>query len=194
MKILLVGNKPTNISLDINEYDMIVQINRMNNICNIPKVDLWYCDCHHEFFELNNEILDSNVDLNSTKVIIPHKEQHNILKLCRTFPGLKFANVSIHNLNTFMRTDVINGKHKTKNMLTSDVIVLIYLLEQYPDAEITLTCLDVYNRGEILSNQKSHKRTFHENAVFDEEEYLIQLIKDDKIKFIETELIKKNES
>ena len=64
MKILLVGNKPTNISLDINEYDMIVQINRMNNICNIPKVDLWYCDCHHEFFELNNEILDSNVDLN----------------------------------------------------------------------------------------------------------------------------------
>ena len=52
MEILLIGNKPSNTKIDYSKYDIIVQINRMQNLHLIPKVDIWYCDCHYDFFRL----------------------------------------------------------------------------------------------------------------------------------------------
>ena len=43
MNILLIGNKPSDMKIDYSKYDIICQINRMNNIMNVPKVDMWYC-------------------------------------------------------------------------------------------------------------------------------------------------------
>ena len=70
MNILLVGNKPSENKIDYKNYDMICQVNRMNNIMNIPKVDLWYCDLHPFFFDLPSCILKSKCDLSQTKILI----------------------------------------------------------------------------------------------------------------------------
>ena len=184
MNILLVGNKPSENKIDYKNYDMICQVNRMNNIMNIPKVDLWYCDLHPFFFDLPSCILKSKCDLSQTKILIPLEHQNNLLRFLNLYPSINAQNVEMCNVNNKMYTDIINGKQKEKNMLTSDVIFLLYLLDNYPNDTITLSYLDVYNRGQILSQQDTHKYTGHKNAVYDEETFLVNLIQNNKINYI----------
>ena len=184
MNILLIGNKPSDMKIDYSKYDIICQINRMNNIMNVPKVDMWYCDCHHLFFELPSDIKKSNCDLSNTKILIPYGQLTNVNKLKHKYPNINTQNISPFKQNNKESSKKIGGKHKIKNILTSDVIVLMYLLETYPNDTITLAYLDVYGRGDILTQQDTHKRTWHANAVYDEENYLIKLIEDGRIKYI----------
>lgn len=184
MNILLVGNKPSNMKIDYSKYDIICQINRMNNIMNVPKVDIWYCDCHHLFFNLPSDITKSNCDLSNTKIIIPREHIINAIRLKNKYPNINLKNISSFPFNNKESSKKIDGKHRIKNILTSDIIVLLYLLETYPNDTITLAYLDVYGRGDILSQQDTHKRTWHENAVYDEENYLINLIENGRIKYI----------
>lgn len=184
MEILLVGNKPSAKVIDYENYDLICQVNRMCNIMHIPRVDIWYCDCHPFFFCLPSKILKSKCDLTKTQVLIPLDHCHNSSKLLELYPKIDKNNVQLLDVGDKMFTNVINGQQTEKNMLTSDVIFLLYLLEQYPNDNITLSYLDVDGRGEILSNQDTHKYTGHKNAVFDEEVFLRQLIETEKIKYI----------
>lgn len=183
MEILFVGNKPLNLYIDYNKYDIICQLNRMQNIIKIPRVDLWYCDCHKGFFQLNNNINESGVDLKKTNVLIPYARLKNKIKLKNKF---NLKNINILYINTReTSTFEINGIQKNNNILTSDIIFLKWVIKNHPNDNITVIGLDVYNRGDIMSNLPSHKNTWHENAVYDEEEWLKKLIKDKKIKFID---------
>lgn len=184
MEILLIGNKPSTSKIDYSNYDLICQINRMNNITNVPKVDIWYCDCHHLFFELPSEITQTNCDLSQTKILIPREHFGNYFKLRQRYPHIDMEKISIFPLNNKMSSKNIGGQHNIKNILTSDVIVLLYLLQRYPNDTITLAYLDVYGRGDILSQQHTHKHTWHENAVYDEEVFLKQLIEEGRIKYV----------
>ncbi len=182
MEILFVGNKPLNFNIDYNQYDIICQVNRMGNILKIPRVDLWYCDCHKEFFQLNNNIKESEVDFKKVTVLLPYSRLNNkfILKDKFNLKNIKILDIETNEKSTFE----INGIQKKNNVLTSDIIFLKWVIKNYPNYNITVIGLDVYNRGYIMSNLPSHKGTWHENAVYDEEEWLKKLIKNNKIKFI----------
>lgn len=185
MEILVVGNKPTELKLDTSCYDMVCHINRMSNIMNIPRVDLWYCDCHEEFFYAPSNISRSGVKFNKTNILIPKKEQCNVLRLKFKYPSIELNNINIIDINTFEKTvESIGGEKNESNYLTSDVLFLKYMIKNYPNDNITLTCLDVYDRGNIIKHSPAHIRTWHENAGYDEEKYLINLINNNVIKYI----------
>ena len=182
--ILLIGNKPSLNKIDYSHYDTIVQVNRMQNLHNVPKVDIWYCDCHHDFFKLPSSIKNCDCNFSYTKILIPREHMNNSNKVLKLNNTLKEHNVYTFPLNNKMSSECIGGEIRIKNILTSDVIVLLYLLKYFPNDNISIAYFDVDNRGEILSNQETHKRTWHENAVYDEEIFLKDLINEGKINFI----------
>lgn len=182
--ILLIGNKPSNTKIDYSAYDIIVQVNRMQNLHNIPRVDIWYCDCHQDFFNLPANVNTHSHDFSNTHILIPHEHIYNTHKLLCLNKTIKKKHIQRFPLNNKMSSETIGGERRIKNILTSDVIVLLYLLKYYPDSNITIAYFDVENRGNILASQDSHKRTWHENAVYDEETYLKKLINEQKINYI----------
>lgn len=192
-KILVVGNKPSTQKIDYSDFDIVCHINRMNNILNLPKVDIWYCDCHEGFFKLDNNILESQCNLTNTLIYVPYCRRINVFKLKSHFPQISLKNIMNFPFSNKMSCNEIGGTSKIKNILTSDVIFLKFIIEKYDDCEIYLSYMDVYDRGNILSQQESHNRTWHENAVYDEEKYLKKLIEDGKIKYIpDNNTIKEN--
>lgn len=181
MKILLVGNKPSDVKIDYSSYDKIVHVNRLYNFKNVPVIDIWYCDCHREFFKLESDIWKSGYDFTGTEILVPKQRWKAHHRVIQRMPLAGRGLFKPFSLNNKMTSEAIQGQTTERNVLTSEIIVLIYLLETYPDDSITISYLDVENRGEVMSNLHSHKGTYHENAVYDEEVFLKKLIHEGRI-------------
>lgn len=224
-KLLLFGNKRIdNVDKEmidtINSFDVIMRINKMDNLIETGKrVDWWWFDyCifigkHINFIARNYLANVTKVMTNWTSICLfglndeSNKEEDKKLELLRFFfrklliellqelPDncniIKNKNYS--NCSICERNKYWNIDIKNKTIPTTFVIALSHLIDEYSDEyDIYITCTDLEGRDELYKTNPIWSNSWHCNVGQYEEDYLKLMIKEGKIKYLDIEHNDKN--
>ena len=176
--LILVGNKVPNkdIASIVDTYDYVLRINRMNNLGITG-------------FKINGIYLEAN---NHFKNIMKGGENKEHIKQAKNV----FMNQNWYNRFTeweeyltkeqYKNVEIVNDDFAVKDIgffnVTSSMRLLAHLLntdEWYNNFDITVTCLDIENRAEFIL--KNNEFTWHHTAAKAEQDYLLQLLENNKI-------------
>jgi hypothetical protein len=165
-KILIIGNKICKIksNIDLNDFDVVVRINKMDNYENISgKTDILYINCKEDYLRHKGGNFLSKIN-EDTLLLFPSFNDNYIKVLDLFEHKLSFKKIK---LNDIIYMSGIN-------CCTSFCQLVFYFLLENNDVYIT-SC-DVDNRYEILKYHQNLKK---------ESEVLLKLIKDKKITYYE---------
>lgn len=176
-KILMIGNKPTDkLNFNVDDYDIIVMVNRMQNLHLSERVDWWYLDTHEGLYELYHPTDDEVDKINSTvkEIVYPHNHPLNLEYMLNKGFTMKCKTTDTL-LCSFFGVDMYQ-------YFTSDVICLLWLVLNY--GEVDFTCLDIDNRNKIMRAYKfDGNRNWH--CYQNEEEIMKSLIEKGRIHYVE---------
>lgn len=176
-KLLLIGNNELSddFSSIINEYDMVVRVNRMTNYENCKgKTDLWLCDVHPVALELyeKEEPKKKFTDAKST-IIFRHSISGSKYFLAKIgYKGsTKIINFNVPWIKTYIPSYQWDGGFR----VTNSFWMLIYCLNNFrEDYEISI--LGIGDRSYLDSEE--HK--FH-RLIFKEEQALLERLINEKV-------------
>lgn len=195
-KILLIGNKPIESLTDeqlakINSYDIIVRCNGMNNkSATGNRVDWWWLNVW-DWDVINANLQKSQTDYSNVDVIMIDKNSSKFVNersLYMNFPKMKTdktlvytqqSSTSLFDQDKYWKVDV------SCTVPTTDVICLSYLLNKYIFSEITITCLDIDDREELLKTHPNWCNTWHESVGGLERDYIKSKVAEGKLKILE---------
>lgn len=219
-KILLFGNKHVdNVDKEmidiINSFDIIMRINKMDNLIETGKrVDWWWFDyCifiekYLEQFKARNYL--SNVTkvmtnwtsiclfgLNNTNNVEENKLgplefflRKLLLELLNELPDncVIIKNENYSNCSICERNKYWDIDVKNKTIPTTFIIALSHLIDEYSDEyDIYITCTDLEDRGELYKTNQIWSNSWHRNVGQYEEDYIKLMIKEGKIKYLDIE-------
>lgn len=209
-KLLLLGNKHIdNVSKEmintINSFDIIMRINKMDNLMETGcRVDWWWfdhCIRHHIkkfttrnylknvskvmtnwtsicLLGLNNANSTEENKLNQLRVFFPELPDH-----CDVIKNKNYLNCSICERNKYW-----NISDKNKTVPTTFIIALSHLIDEYSDEyDIYIACTDLEGRDKLYKSNPEWSGTWHYNVGQHEEDYLKLMIKEGKIKYLDVE-------
>lgn len=181
-KLVLIGNKPisTDISSIIDSFDFVIRVNRMNNIPNTGyKINGYYLSMNDRFKFIYNG--GEHKDLIKEASIIITKDR--FLKDTEHI----FDYITEAQYKSAETIDYENAKQNIgARFPTSTICCLNHLLTTHwnNDYEIWITGIDIDGRGDMFFNNREWRCTEHQFAGYDEEIYLKNLIKENKIKVL----------
>ena len=210
-KILLFGNKQIdNVDKEmidiINSFDIIVRVNKMDNLIETGnRVDWWwfdFCIIRENFTAINylsnvTKVMTSWKSIRVLKLfykLIKNNIEENklsILKIffpklsdnCNVITNKKYQSCSICERNKYWNIDT-----KTKTIPTTFIIALSHLINEYSDEyDIYITCTDLEGRGELYKTNPIWSNSWHCNVGQYEEDYIKLMMKEGKIKYLDVE-------
>ena len=184
-RLILIGNKPFSSDTlcdEIDSYDFIVRVNRMNNLYKAgTRVDGYYLGMWRDFRDIwhggehRDRIKDAKVVFacpiiyRTTEYIFDYitREQYDNIELID-------INASRKGIGTMYPTSTIS--------------VLYHLLNSHwaDEYDITLTGVDIEGRGDMFRSDMEWNTTTHVMSGDDEEKYLRNLVENGEIKFLES--------
>ncbi|EIW93893.1 Uncharacterised protein [Capnocytophaga ochracea] len=180
-ELILVGNKRPlreNISVEIDSFDYVMRVNRMNYLGKTAKnrLDGLFLEANTVFKEFYKGG-EYKREIKQMKNILMHKDWYE-----------KFEEWSEYlTKKQYLNIEIINQEYTLKdigfNRPTSAVRLLAYLLneEKWKDEyEVTITCLDVEQRAFLIDNHPNW--SYHKGGGVFEQIYLTKLLKCGKIK------------
>lgn len=192
--ILIIGNKPikqlSQEQIDfINSFDIVIRVNGMNNLNETGgRVDWWWLNVW------DWEVLKKNIgnkDYSSTKVIFIDKHSAHLCtknELFSNLPLLKDNTLRFYiqqfNVNILNQEKCWIPNIEEKTIPTTDVICISYMVNKFSNTKLYLTCLDINEREILFKTHSNWKNTWHENVGGLESDYLKELIKNNKIEYI----------
>lgn len=219
-KILLFGNKHIdNVDKEmidiINSFDIIMRINKMDNLIETGKrVDWWwfdYCIFAGKYlkqftvrnylsnitkvmtnwtsiclFGLNNTNNEEEIKLGSIEFLL----RKLLLDLLQELPDdcVIVKNENYSNRSICERNKYWDIDEKNKTIPTTFVIALSHLIDEYSDEyDIYITCTDLEGRGELYKTNPIWSTGWHRNVGQHEEDYIKLMIKEGKIKYLDVE-------
>lgn len=210
-RLLLFGNKHINSSIpprkinEINSFDVIMRINKMDNIIETGgRVDWWWFDhnIRHHFNQFNTKNYLKTV----TKCMTNWKsicilglnnknstEENKLEQLRVFFPELPDNCDVIKNPNYCHNSICERNKYweindKTKTIPTTFIIALSHIIDEYSDEyDIYITCTDIEGRDELYKNNPIWSEYWHCNVGQHEEDYIKLMINEAKIKYLDIE-------
>ena len=181
-KLLLIGNKPLDkdYSSIIDDYDMVVRVNRMLNYNQSKgKTDLWLADVHTPaLFESE----DKEKFLEARNAILPYISQWPTIKFLSLigYKGGKHI-IKFDSLN--IKKCIPNYSYGNGFRITNSIWMLIYCLENFAD-EYEIHTLGIGNR--YFLNSEEHY--YHKNIYQEEENFIEGLLESGKIKSYDFDL------
>lgn len=210
-RLLLFGNKHINSSIpprkinEINSFDIIMRINKMDNIIETgERVDWWWFDhCiryyANKFTTRNYLKYVTKVMTNWTSISLlglnnPDSTEENKLTQLRVFfPELPddcdvIKNKNYWNCSICERNKYWNIDTKNKTVPTTFIIALSHLIDEYFDEyDIYITCTDIEGRDKLYKSGGEWSGTWHYNVGQHEEDYIKLMINEGKIKYLDIE-------
>lgn len=193
--ILIIGNKPikqlSEEQIDfINSFDIVIRVNGMNNLKETGgRVDWWWLNVW------NWEVLKKNIgnkDYSSTKVIFIDKHSEKFCSKQQLFTKLPLLKQSTLYFYNKWETNKMSEQNilwiptaRDCTIPTTDVICISYMISKFPNTKLYLSCLDIEKREELFKTHSNWKDTWHENVGGLESNYLKELIKNNKIEYID---------
>ena len=204
MRAILIGNKVLDYTLTdkqlkfINESDVIIRVNRLNNIHQTGnRIDVWWVDICRDFFNL----FDKSIDVSNVKDVYLNKYgsycldhyPHFKAAFVNTFNGILNRQAVIHKSGYVSHYELLNhpkwwpldNLQENKTAATTTIICLSYMIEIYKDYDFYVFGMDIDNRGQLFKELSMWKNSWHANAGEYEERYLKELLAAGKIKDLE---------
>lgn len=187
-KLIIVGNKviDKDISKEVESFDMIVRLNRMNNWGKTgTRTDYLLVDPHKNFFKLLEPPFEK---YQTAENLIINKNFYNknsiteMLKL-NLFSITKLSKATKLNLQEYSK-NILND-YPNKNMrLTNFFIFLKYIIEHYHDRyEIWFTGVDVEHRCDYIKTDPGLDG--HRDAANYEQDELLKMIHNRSINYLD---------
>lgn len=195
-KILLIGNKPVEQLADeqiaiINSYDIIVRTNGMNNKSTTGnRVDWWWLNVW-DWDEIKENLQKSQTDYSNVDVIMIDKDSSkfvNEISLYMNLPKMKTDKtlVCTQQSSTCLFDQDEYWKVDTSSTVpTTGIVCLSYLLNNFAFSEITVTCLDIEDREELLKMHPNWCNTWHKSVGGLERDYIKSKVAEGKLKILE---------
>ena len=195
-KILLIGNKPIDTLTEeqiakINSYDVIVRCNGMNNkSATGNRVDWWWLNVW-DWNVIKENLQKSQTDYSNTEVIMIDKNASkfvNEISLYVNLPKMKTDKTLIYTQQSSTRLfdqDEYWKVDTSSTVPTTDIVCLSYLLNKYIFSEITITCLDIENREELLRTHPNWCNTWHKSVGGLERDYIKNKVAKGELRILE---------
>lgn len=181
-RIILVGNKliDKNISDKIEQFDIIVRLNRMNNFGMTGKrTDILLVDANTQFFQL---IQSPFQKYRTAKKLWINQPPFNGKILCKL---LRYGIFSVQQIKESEKVNTWKYREKSGYFFTNFFILTQMLIEKFKDTyDIWIVGIDINGRGKLLSLDPKWKGG-HDTAGMEEERILTELINDKKIHLLE---------
>lgn len=206
-KILIIGNKVLSKQLTqeqidyINSFDIIIRVNRMNNIEQTGgRVDWWWVDhtiTKYKFDDIYcknlKKIFLNNTSTNFFRLYNVKSDLVQYIRLRCYFKNLP-RNIEIKKNPNYLATSILgqnkywDASENLKTIPTTFVICVSHIINEYSDThDIYFTCTDLEGREILYKTNEIWSTYWHRNVGKYEEDYLKMLITTNKAKFIDLE-------
>ena len=200
-KILIIGNKPLNNNDNTyykklgqfinNNFDIIIRYNNCNNYDILQtNVHILILNLNNVFFQnYQNSLFNKVKNNNSLKTILLSTSDINLftpenmkkLGIPNNINKLFFINKDI--FNDIYNKNILNSKSKFFVYLRTLPVIISYILNVFKNSEIYVYGFDIYNRNIDIFTKFGY---FHQYSDLLEELYFISLLKENKIKLLDT--------
>lgn len=196
-KILIFGNKPV-VKKDLfNEYvlhnfDYIIRVNRFNNIKETgEKTDILYLNLCNGWVKLLDEeskkylkdIKKFYVNINNSRNLIP-----KLSEVIRSTGNYNFSIKSMPWLPFRFPEEYCfwEPSREERTTPTTAIVLISNIIKRYKDEyDIYFTCVDFYDREELLKNNFPWKNTWHKNVGKYEKEFLEDMVNKGYLHFLD---------
>ena len=189
-KLILVGNKQidVDISKEVEQFDVVVRLNRMNNWENTGKrTDILLVDPHPVFFKM----IDGQdcLKYQTARKLLFNKVYNKPKVIVKLLKQNVFTLDQLQNKDVF---DIYKYKHtilkpEDGNVDFSNFFALLnYVIQKYSsNYEIWITGIDVYERSSFFATNESYKNSRHLTAGIVEETRMKNMIEHNVIKYMQ---------
>lgn len=188
-KLIIVGNKviDKDISKEVESFDMIVRLNRMNNWGNTgTRTDLLLVDPHKVFFKLLTQPYEKYKS--AKQILLNTAHIGGVGKL------LSKNIVTLHQIKNAIRINIVNEKKAMQHIITKNgqnyinfsnfFVIVNYCIKTYsPEYQIWITGVDIKGRGEMFKTNNIWAN-IHGQAGDYEESILSKWLAEEKIHFL----------
>lgn len=176
-KLLLIGNGPIgkDISDKVNQFDYVFRVNRMTNLHETgTRIDGVYIGVYKDFLDIYKGGENKEYYKTAGRIFLDMYGKFTLLNKWKDYmTEEQWHNVGIIHL------------FSPVPCATTTIRVLDHLLStSAKEYEIWIAGIDVEGRGDLMAKGEPWKGTCHAETGYDEEKYLKDLIKNNKIKVL----------